>query len=154
VRSSPAYAVSNLELPAVGAAQKAGGLLVMLATAFAAWTGFRAGVAVWIPGAVCLAGLVVVARFWGHWRDARCAPARQLEARPDGSIWLHQAGVGPVALAVGRGTRLLGPSVFLDLRVGGTERPGRVQCWITPFDVPEHVMRQWSVVLLCDGRLA
>jgi hypothetical protein len=55
---------------------------------------------------------------------------------------------------VERGTRLLGPSVFLDLRVDWAQAPGRLQCWITPFDAPGRVMRQWSVVLPLFGRAA
>ena len=154
MRSSPAYAVSNLELPAVTAAAKASALLVILAAAFAAWACIRAGMTAWLPGAVLLAGGAVCAGLRWQWRRASRAPVRQLESRPDGSIWLRQTGAAPVAVTVGRGTRLLGPSVFLDLQVADPQSPGWVRCWMTPFDAPWNVMRQWSVVLPRGGRVA
>lgn len=154
MQSSRAYAVSNLELPAVTAAGGAGGVLALLASAFLAWTGLRGGIAGGVAGTVVLAGTAYVACLLGQWRRACSAPARQLEARPDGSIWLLEAGAAPVAMAIGRGTRLLGPSVFLDLRVADPRSTARLRCWITPLDAPGHVVRQWSVVLPRGGRVA
>jgi hypothetical protein len=135
-------------------AAKAGGLLVMIATVFLAWTAVRAGAGAWVPGAVVLAGAGICACLRREWRRARGLPACRLEAWPDGSIWLRQAGAAPAAVTNGRGTRLLGPSVFLDLRVAGCGRTGRLQCWLTPFDAPQHVIRQWSVALPRGGRVA
>jgi len=155
VRSSRAYAVSSLELPAVTAAARAGGLLVVMATVFVAWCCVRAEVHVGFPAAAVVAGGLLLASLLNGWRKARRSPVRRLEARPDGSIWLREAGTEePFAVTVGRGTRLLGPSVFLDLRVAYTQAPGRLQCWITPLDAPRHVTRRWSVVLPLCGRVA
>ena len=44
-------------------------------------------------------------------------PARRLVACADGSLWLHTEGSAPCRMAIGIGTRLVGPSVFLDLGV-------------------------------------
>jgi hypothetical protein len=155
VPSSRAYAVSSLELPAVTAAAQAGGVLVVLATAFVVWCCFRAEVHSGLPAAAAFAGSLVFARLLNGWRSARRAPVRRLEVRPDGSIWLREAGNAEAfAVTVERGTRLLGPSVFLDLRVAYAQAPGRLHCWITPLDAPGRVMRQWSVVLPLCGRVA
>jgi hypothetical protein len=154
VRSSPAYAVSSLELPAVTAADKACGLLVMLAAAFVAWTGLRAEAGVSLVALAVVVGVLALVSVLRGWHRARRVAARTLEAHADGSIWLHQAGQGPVAVTVGPGTRLLGPSVFLDLRVANAQSPGRVQCWISFLDAPRHVLRRWSVVLPRCGRVA
>jgi hypothetical protein len=155
VRSSRAYAVSSLELPAVTAAARAGGVLVALASAFVVWCCFRAEVHFGFPTAAAFAGGLVLASLLNGWRGAGRAPVRRLEARPDGSIWLREAGNAEAfAVTVERGTRLLGPSVFLDLRVAYAQAPGRLHCWITPLDAPGRVMRQWSVVLPLCGRVA
>jgi hypothetical protein len=130
-------------------------MLVVLATAFAAWCCVRAEVHAGFTAATALAGGLVLARLLSGWRSARRTPVRCLEARPDGSIWLRATGAAePFAVTVERGTRLLGPSVFLDLRVAYARAPGRLQCWITPLDAPGRVMRQWSVVLPLCGRVA
>jgi hypothetical protein len=129
-------------------------MLVVLATAFVAWSCHRADLHPGLPLAVLSLGGLVLARLFGEWRRARRLPVRRLEAQPDGSIWLHQAGGGPCVVTVERGTRLLGPSAFLDLRVACTQAPRRLQCWITPFDAPGHVMRQWSVLLPLGRRAA
>lgn len=153
--SSRAYAVSNLELPAVTAASRAGGVLVVMATVFVVWCCFRAEAHFGFPAAAAVAGGLVVASLLNGWRRARHSPARHLEARPDGSIWLRETGVAEAfAVAVERGTRLLGPSIFLDLRVSYAQGPGRLQCWITPLDAPGQIMRQWSFVLPLCGRVA
>lgn len=155
MRSSRAYAVSSLELPAVTAAAKAGGMLVVLATAFVAWCCVRAEVHFGFLAATVVAGGLVLAVQLRDWQRARRSPARRLEARPDGSVWLRETGTAEAfAVTVERGTRLLGPSVFLDLRVAYAKAPGRLQCWITPLDAPAQVMRQWSVVLPLCGRAA
>jgi hypothetical protein len=132
-----------------------GGVLVAVATAFVVWCCLRSGVHAGFTAAAALAGGLVFASLLNGWRRARRSPARYLEARPDGSIWLRETGVAEAyAVTVERGTRLLGPSVFLDLQVAYAQAPGRLQCWITPFDAPGQVMRQWSVVLPLCGRVA
>jgi hypothetical protein len=130
-------------------------MLVVLATAFTAWCCIRAEVHPGFTAAAVFAGALVVASLLSGWRRARRSPVRRLEARPDGSIWLREDGAAePCAVSVERGTRLLGPSVFLDLRVAYAQAPGRLRCWITPLDAPGRVMRQWSVVLPLCGRVA
>src|SRR5512137_1669924 len=113
VPSSRAYAVSSLELPAVTAAARAGGVLVVAATAFVVWCCFRSEVHFGFTAAAALAGGLVLAGLRNGWHRARRSPARHLEARPDGSIWLRETGAAEAfAVTVERGTRLLGPSVF------------------------------------------
>ena len=153
--SSRAYAVSNLELPAVTAAARAGVVLVVVAAAFVAWCCFRAELHFGFPAAAVVAGGLILASLLSGWRRVRRLPVRRLERRPDGSIWLRENGTAEAfAVTVERGTRLLGPSVVLDLRVAYAQAPGRLQCWITPLDAPRDVMRQWSVVLPLCGRVA
>jgi hypothetical protein len=130
-------------------------MLVVLAAAFVAWCCYRAEVHLVFPAAAVVAGGLVLASLLHGWRRARRTPVRRLETRPDGSVWLRENGTAePLAVSVERGTRLLGPSVFLDLRVAYAQAPGRLQCWITPLDAPGDVMRQWSVVLPLCGRVA
>jgi hypothetical protein len=129
-------------------------MLVVLATLFVAWSCYRAEAPMGLLVAVLIAGGLALGGLVSDWHRARRAPARRLEVRPDGSIWLHEAGSAPCAVTVERGTRSLGPSVFLDLRVAYAQAPARLQCWITPLDAPGNVMRQWSVVLPLCGRVA
>jgi hypothetical protein len=138
----------------VTAADRACGVLVIFAASFVAWACVRGGANPWMGAAVVLAGGAVCAHLWFDWRRARRSARRHLEARPDGTLWLHEAGRDAVPVTLGRGTRLLGPSVFLDLHVAYPASPERVQRWISPFDAPGHVMRQWSVVLPRCGRAA
>lgn len=154
MRSSPAYAVSNLDLPALTAADRAGGVLVLLAVAFVLWACLRLETGTGAALLAALAGLAALACLGWDWGRARRVPGRRLEARPDGSIWLRQGGEGPYPVTVGGGTRLLGPSVFLDLQVAYPPGPRRLQAWITPLDAPGHVRRQWSVLLPRCGRAA
>jgi hypothetical protein len=130
-------------------------VVVVLATAFVAWCCFRSEAHLGFPAAAIIFGCLVVASLLTSWRRAGRAPVRRLETRPDGSIWLREGGTAePLAVTVERGTRLLGPSVFLDLRVAYAQAPGCLQSWITPLDAPRDVMRQWSVVLPLRGRVA
>ena len=156
MRSSPAFAVSSLELPAVTAADRIAAALVPLAALFVTWACARAGIGGWwvvgvaggAGGLACLHAALAV-------RRARRAPLRRLDVRGDGTMTLRTAGgQAPCPVTVGRGTRLLGPSVFLDLRTSSPGAEGRLRYWISPFDAPAHVLRQWSVVLPRCGRVA
>jgi hypothetical protein len=49
------------------------------------------------------------------------------------------------------GTRLIGPSVFLDLLAESNPAGERLRTWLTPFDAPPRVLRRWSVVLARSG---
>jgi hypothetical protein len=154
VRSSPAFVVSSLELPAVTAADRIAGLLVLLAGLFVAWACARAGAGAWLVAAVVLAGGLECARQLLAWRRAGRAPRRRLDFVGDGTLWLSTPGAPPGRVLVGRGTRLLGPSVFLDLHAASPGSGGRYRYWLLPFDVPEPVLRRWSVVLPRCWRVA
>ena len=155
MRSSPVSADSSLELPRVTAADMAAGALVALATAFLAWAVVRSDG--WSKTAVLLlvlAGGTMVAVLAWSWRRSRRQPARRLVACADGSLWLHTAGHTPCRMAIGVGTRLIGPSVFLDLLVDSNPAGERFRTWLTPFDVPSPAIRRWSVVMPRCGRAA
>ena len=154
MRSSPASADSSLELPRVTAADLAAGALVALATAFLAWAVVRSDgsmAAVLLP---VLAGGTIVAAQARSWIRSRRQPGRRLVACVDGSLWLHTTGQVPCRSTLGVGTRLLGPSVFLDLVVASNPAGERYRTWLTPFDVPSPAIRRWSVILPGCGRAA
>lgn len=154
MRSSPAFVVSSLELPAVAAADRIAGLLVLLAALFVGWACARAGAAAGLVAAVVLAGGIDCARRLLAWRRASTAPRRRLDFMGDGTLWLNTPGQPACRVLVGRGTRLLGPSVFLDLHADFPAAGGRYRCWLLPFDAPEPVLRRWSVVLPSCWRVA
>jgi hypothetical protein len=136
----------DLELPPVTFAARLAGVLVPLAAAYAVWT-------LHVQGHDGLAMLVVLA-------GAALGCGRHLvlrrSARP-GSMWLRLgsngalyllSGDAPAAVAtLGPGTRRLGPTVFLDLRVASAGGCRRVCRWLTPFDVAAADLRRWFVVL-------
>ena len=153
MRSSPVSADSSLELPRVTAADMAAGALVALATAFLAWAVVRSDG--WSKTAVLLlvlAGGTMVAAQVRSWMRSWRQPGRLLVACADGYLWLHTAGQVPRRSTVGVGTRLLGPSVFLDLVVDSNRAGERFRTWLTPFDVPSPAIRRWRVVLPRCGR--
>ncbi|MGI9247102.1 MAG: hypothetical protein ACR2I8_10460 [Steroidobacteraceae bacterium] len=83
-------------------------------------------------------------------RRRRAGARLWLQRHEDGRLEVR-AGPGPaVAATLGPGTRMVGPSVFLDLRYGGHG----YRRWLTPFDVPAADLRRWSVVLPSSGRAA
>jgi hypothetical protein len=53
----------------------------------------------------------------------------------------------------GLGTRVIGPSVFLDLIAESNPAGERLSTWLTPFDVPRPALRRWSVVLTRSGQV-
>jgi len=137
----------------VTAADLAAGALVSLATAFLAWAVVRSGgstTAVLLP--LLLAGGSILAAQARSWMRSTRQPSRRLVACADGSLWLHTAGQVPCRSTLGVGTRLLGPSVFLDLVVDSNPAGERFRTWLTPFDVPPLALRRWSVVLPRCGR--
>jgi hypothetical protein len=154
VRSSPASVVSSLELPPVTAADLAAGAMVALATASLAGAVVRSGGPVAGSLLLLLAGSSIVAVLARSWMRSRRKPARRLVACADGSLWVHTAGQVPSRARIGVGTRLLGPSVFLDLFVDSNPAGERFRVWLTPLDVPSPSIRRWGVLLPCCGRSA
>jgi hypothetical protein len=57
-------------------------------------------------------------------------------------------------MTVSVGTRLLGPSVFLDLLAASNPAGKPLRAWLTPLDVPAQAIRRWSVLLPRAGRAA
>ena len=62
--------------------------------------------------------------------------------------------VPPAVMTIGVGTRLVGPSVFLDLLAASIPAGKPLRTWLTPLDVPTQAIRRWSVVLPHSGRVA
>lgn len=135
------------------AADLAVGATVALATAFLAWTVVRSGGPPTASLLLLLAGSSIVATEVRAWMRCRGQPARRLVACADGSLWLHTAGQTPCRAMIGVGTRLIGPSVFLDLLADSNPPGERLRTWLTPFDVPTQAIRRWSVVLPRCGRV-
>jgi hypothetical protein len=104
--------------------------------------------------AVILAGGIYCARRLLAWRQASTAPRRRLDFMGVGTLWLSTPGQPACRVLVGRRTRLLGPSVFLDLYAASPVLAGRYRFWLLPFDAPEPVLRRWSVVLPSCWRVA
>ena len=152
MRSSPASVDLSLELPPVTAADRAAGAMAALASAYVAWAVVRSGGSMTASLLLLLAGSSIVAALARSWVRAKRQPARRLVACADGSLWLHVAGQGPSRTTIGVGTRVIGPSVFLDLRVESNPTGERFCTWLTPLDVPSSAIRRWSVVLPRCGR--
>ena len=152
MRSSPAFAALDLELPPVTFAARLTGVLVPLAAAYAAWgldVQGHGGLAILVLTGTALGiGLYFVGRRSVH------PGVMRLRLGTDGTLSL-QTGSAPAAVAtLGPGTRRLGPSVFLDLRVASSGGCRRVCCWLTPFDVAAADLRRWIVVLPHCGGVA
>jgi hypothetical protein len=147
LRSSRASAVNRFELPVVTAADRAASMLVGLAAGFGAYAALRQG---WNAGAaaVCAAELVVIVIQVLHWNRSRRSPRRWLETAPGGAITLRHAGGPALPAHLRPATRILGPSVYIDIDCGVSAVYPRTRCWITPLDVPRDMLRRWSIVLL------
>jgi hypothetical protein len=138
----------------VTAADRVAGALVVMATGFLAWVGLRSGGSVTVFLLPVLAGSSILAIQVHFWIRSTRRSARRLVARADGSLWLHTAGQAPCRMAIGAGTRLLGPSVFLDLLVASNPAGQPLRTWLTPLDAPTQAIRRLSVVLPRSGRRA
>jgi len=138
----------------VTAADRTVGLLVALAAGYLAWCVFRLGGSATAWLSCLLAGAVIVTVQVRGWRRAGGQATRRLVACADGSLWLNIAGRGPSRLAIGAGTRLVGPSVFLDLEVACNLPGKRLRAWLTPLDVPTQAIRRWSIILPRSGRVS
>jgi hypothetical protein len=145
----------SLELPPVTAADRAAGAMVALTTAFVAWVVVRSGGPLAASLPLWLAGSSIVAVLARSWTRSRRRPALRLVASAaDGSLWLHRAGQAPSRAMIGGGTRLIGPTVFLDLLVDSNPAGERFRAWLTPLDVPSPAIRRWGVLLPRCGRSA
>ncbi len=137
------------------AADLAAGAMVVLTTAFVAGAVARSGGPVTASLLLWLAGSSIVAVLARSWMHSRRRPALRLVASAaDGSLWLHRAGQVPSRVTIGGGTRLIGPSVFLDLLAVSNPARERFRAWLTPLDVPSQAIRQWGVLLPRCGRSA
>ncbi len=152
MRSSPASAASSLELPALTVADRSAGVMLVLATGFAAWACARQGEALGAVLACAVGGLLIVIQAVS-WARARRRPAGRIEALADGSLWLHVAGQAPCRLAAAPGTRLIGPSAFLDLHATTPGAAAPLRCWVTPLDAPRDSLRRLGVVLAGSGQV-
>jgi hypothetical protein len=100
------------------------------------------------------AGLLAVATQALVWRRRSRRPQRWLEFALDGALQLREAGRIPLPVQPGANTRLLGPSVLVDLDPGVSSHGSRIRCWLTPLDLPRADLRRLTIVLLASGRVA
>jgi hypothetical protein len=128
-------------------------MLIAMAAAFGAYVAWRQGLTEVAFASGALGGAILAAR-QGFWRRDGRRPDRWLECTPDGALQLCQAGLEPLRVRLGPSTRLLGASLFVEVRYGHTAGAERTRCWLTPFDLPREVLRRWSIVLLARGRVA
>ena len=136
------------------AADRVAGAMVVLATGCLAWSGIRLGGSAAASLMLVLAGSSIVALQARSWMRSMDQPARRLVIRADGSLWLQTASQAPCRMTIGVGTRMLGPSVFLDLLAASNPAGKPFRTWLTPLDVPAQAIRRWSVLLPRSGRVA
>jgi len=143
--------VNKLELPAVTAADRASLMLVGLAAGFGAYAALRLE---WYAGAAAMvaAGSTAVIIQVLYWNRSRMAPRRWLETSPGSALMLRHGDGAALPVRLRAATRLLGPSVFIDLDCGVSAAYPRIRRWLTPLDVPGDVLRRWSIVLLAAGQ--
>ena len=134
-------------------ADRAAAVLVLLAGAFAAWACVRAGSA-GLAAAAGTASVVTATSQAFFWTRSRSRPRLVLERLGDGRLQARRGDVRPVPLSIGARSRLLGPSVFLDVTFASGSKTVRCRRWITPCDVPAQALRRWTVLLPSAGSLA
>jgi hypothetical protein len=107
-----------------------------------------------LAGVVVLAGALATARQVIHWDRSRRGPTLRLERAADGALQVRAGAAPAVPATLGRGTRRVGPSVFLEVRFASGGRSTLYRRWLTPLDVPATLLRRWCVVLPRSGRVA
>lgn len=152
MRSSPAFAGLALELPVVTLADRVACGLLPTAGAFGASVLLRHDLPLPAVAAV-VAGLGLAAIQVRNWTRSKARPTLLLEQLPDGSLQVTVPGAAPVPATLGRRTRRLGPSVFLEVHFASGGRRRRYARWLTRFDVPRGALRRWTVVLPTCGRV-
>jgi hypothetical protein len=140
-------------MPAVTFADRAACALTLAAGAFAASQCATAGHA-WLALACVLTALAAAGSQWRGWTQSSSAPATVLERDALGNLQLRVGRLDPVPVTVGPSSRILGPSVFLDLHFVVAGRRRRHRRWLLKYDVPADVLRRWTVVLPGSGRVA
>jgi hypothetical protein len=125
-------------------------LLAGFAGVFGGWVLARHGFGL-LAATAPLVALAVSARVW---TQSRLRAGPRLERRADGTLSVCGAGETAIPALLGRRTRRLGPSVFLEVGFVRNGRRTRYVRWLTPFDVPANTLRRWTVVLPCSGRAA
>jgi hypothetical protein len=153
VRSSPAYAALALELPPVTVADRLAAALTTVAAGYAAALLAGRGQLA-LAGLVVLAGALATARQVIRWERSRRGPTLRLERDAGGALQVCAGAAPGVPATLGRGTRRVGSSVFLEVRFASGGRTTRYRRWLTPLDVPATLLRRWSVVLPRSGRAA
>jgi hypothetical protein len=103
--------------------------------------------------AVLVAGTLAGIAQAHAWARARRQPRWELAAGSDGLLWLRRDAFR-AQVRVGPATRLLGPSVFLDVTFATPTKTVRCRRWITPPDAPAAALRRWTVLLPSAGSLA
>jgi hypothetical protein len=137
-------------VPAVTLADRLADVLACLAACLLAWSCARQGQ--W-TAAIAVAVLSAAAAVAWTVRGRQAPPRTiRIDAGAPGELWVTRVGQAPRRMYVGRNTRRIGPSVFLDLRADDPGPDARLRRWLTPLDVRAAALRQWSVVLPRCGR--
>jgi hypothetical protein len=123
-----------------------------MAAAYAAWC-LRAQGQDWLA-ALVLAGIALPSLLQAVGRRSVRPEPLRLRMGSDGVLTLRSGGADAAVARLGPGTRRLGPSVFLDLRVAAAGGGRRVGCWLTPFDVAATDLRRLLAALPLCGRVA
>lgn len=127
--------------------------VVLLAGAFLAWACAREGsVGLAALAVATAAGLAASQAI--SWTRSKAGPRLVLQRLADGRLQATLGDGPPAPLALGPWTRLLGPSVFLDVTFANATKTVRCRRWITPRDVPVAALRRWTVLLPSAGSLA
>jgi hypothetical protein len=150
VKSSPSSAASSLELPAAFAADAVAAVLALAAGLFAAWVLQRQGQEGLALAAVAGGLLAGAVQAYG-WARARSQPRWDLSGGADGQLWLRRD-VMRTPVRVGAATRVLGPSVFLDLHAKDPAIGLQYRGWLTPLDLSPDSLRRLTLVLPECGR--
>jgi hypothetical protein len=137
-------------VPAVTAADRVSAGLVACAGAFMGVVLARQGYA-HFGIAAAASGITFLLIQAMLWTVSRSRPARRLALAADGGCTLADGTAPARIVRLGRGSRLLGPTVVLSLEeADGRARRRRVP-WYTPLDLSRETLRRWTVVLRCSG---
>lgn len=153
MRSSRPFASLRLDIPAVTLADRTGCALVAAAGVVAAVQWATAG-RPWLAVAAAVAATALVTAQAISWTRSRTLPQTVLERDAGGHLQLRVDGRLATDVTLGPSSRVLGPSVFLDLRYALDGRRRRCLRWLLPLDVEPGALRRWTVVLPASGCVA
>jgi hypothetical protein len=143
----------RLEWPAITAADRLAAALVAMAGAFVALQCVVHGA--WpAMGAVLVVTVIVLIMQASLWTRSRRRGPAVLERDARGNLWWEERAKARLPVRLGPGTRVLGPSLLLEIEPAEPGGVGRRRAWLTTLDLPAEALRRWTVVLPTSGREA